>query len=279
MKAINDILDLIQIANKVVYMSATTDYIRDVIEYDKELDIKPQKARNNISSAQLLSLPKKNIEGSLLNQIIGYSNIKDRKTILFYDNIEKLKMFKDILLKKGFKDNEIALINSKDKTINDEKVFNDIIEISNIPSETKIVLTTSVLEVGTNINTSNVNIFVYIPKSNHLSTNKIVQEVSRFRAVNNQITNNILKICIPKRDKKENIRFFSWINKDLRTTAEKRIKYILSGLDSVYNDSNKQEKEEFIKGILNAPKSLYSLEDTYSMGIIELNEEKSIPVI
>lgn len=280
MRAIKDIIELTKIADKVIYMSATNEYIRDIIEYDIELDIKPQEQINNISASQILLLDNKNVEGSLVHQLLGYSKIEGRKTILFLDSIEQLKVIKNILLSKGFKDNEVALISSKEKALHDEAVFNDIINISQIPQETKVILSTSVLEVGTNIDTGSMNIFIYIPKANHLNINKIRQEVARFRVGRGQQSDNMLKICLPKRDKEDNyITSYTSIKKDLRKKGENNLNWVVSALDSLYKDENKTIRENFIKSVLASPKSLYNVIDNYSLGFIELDEESGMPVI
>lgn len=280
MRAIKDIIELTKIADKVIYMSATNDYIREVIEYDIELNIKPQEQINNISASQILLLDNKNIEGSLVHQLLGYSKIEGRKTVLFLDSIEQLKIIKNILLSKGFKDNEVAIISSKERALHDEEVFNDIISLSQIPSTTKVILSTSVLEVGTNIDTEHMNVFVYIPKANHLNINKICQEVARFRVGRGQQSDNMLKICLPNRVKEDNyIRSFTSIKKDLRKQAENNLNALVSLLDSLYKDENISIKQNLIERVLASPKSLYNVQDTYSLSVIELDEENSIPVI
>lgn len=161
MRAISDITELSQVADKVIYMSATNDYTREILKHDVELNIKPRKAINNINEAQIVLFENKYAESSLIEKIIQCSNEDlDRKVILFLNNIERLNDIKTVLLKKGFEDKEIALINSKEKTEHDEKVFDNIIEVAEIPEETKIILTTSTLEVGTNIKNDNVTMIM-----------------------------------------------------------------------------------------------------------------------
>ena len=280
-RAINDVLELAKMADKVVYMSATNGYMRNLLQYDIELNIEPVEKRNNIANAQILLLDPENIESSLLHEIYEASKLNNgRKTVLFLDDIKKLQEFKSILTSKGFKDNQIAVISSKEKTDYDQEVYSYIISHSQISEQTKIILTTSILEVGTNIDTKNVNIFVYIPKPNHLSLNKIAQQVARFRVKAGETSNNLLKICLPYREREDNhITPFNKTEKDSETEGDKIVNGITSFIDTVRSGYSKEMKNKEITNLLAEPKSAFELSTPTSLGFIELDEENSVPVI
>lgn len=281
-RAIEDMLELSEMADKVIFMSATNYYMRDgIIKYDIELNMQPVEKRNNIDKAQIMLLDSKNADGLLINQLYESSKDTGKKTALFYNDIDKLLSIKTVLVKtKGLKDEEIAVIRSKDRTEYDQEVYDNIISDSEIPEQTKIILTTSVLEVGTNIKANNVNIFVYIPNSKHLDFNRIQQEVARFRVGTGQITNNTLKVCLPCSEiKNKLIKLFDKIKKELRKEGEETVEYITNYINHIHKNDTKKAKNEIMKKMLAFPKSTFNLLEKTSLGFIELDEENGVLVI
>lgn len=280
MKAINDIMELSNLSDKVVYMSATNDYMKDVLTYDIELVIKPKNQLNNIMETQLMLLDEKNIDGSLVTKIIEYSQIDNRKSILFYNNIEQLKIIKRTLINQGFSDSEIVIISSEHKDSHAEKVFSDIISLSKIAEDVKVILTTSVLEVGTNIDSNNITAFVFLPRATHVNFNRIVQQVARLRVKQGVEHQNMLKICLPLRKKENNfIKSFESIKAELRERVENNINGIMQPLQNQYADQSPEVKKELIKMFLSAPLSYFNVMESYSLGVIELDEENIKPVL
>lgn len=262
MKAIKSVAELTKRADKVVYMTATPNNVRDLLEHDIEIRFEPKVKKNNYSNAQVLYFDKKGAEATLVNHIYLYSK-GDRKTILFLDDKEQLQTMKNILVKKGFTDDEVAIISSENR---DSKAYQGIINNSLIDDETKVVLATSVLEVGTNINNTNVNVFVYIPKADRLNFNSIEQKIARLRKPGF----NFLRICLVDREKEDNkIISFNSIERMLQEEAKENVNLINNSVDTAYKGQPLEVKNDFIDFFLNAPKSLNGVLDTLGMGVID----------
>lgn len=65
----------------------------------------------------------------------------------------------------------------------------------------------------------------------------------------------------------------------LKGKAENNINWLVSGLNSLYKDQSNDIRNKFIQSTLASPMSLYNVQDSFSLGVIELDEENSMPVI
>lgn len=174
-KAIQSILKLEEKCNTVIHMTATPRANKIIYDYDEVINLVPWKEINNVTNLGIL----KSKDGlTALYEAINLNIKKDKKILIFLNNKEKINEIK-LHLQKLFKDKTIGTVDADDKKGND--IFNSIVEDSLIPSKYDIVLTTSVLECGTNINNLNYTPIMYIDSNLHFNLDSIAQQIARFR--------------------------------------------------------------------------------------------------
>ena len=66
---------------------------------------------------------------------------------------------------------------------------------------------------------------------------------------------------------------------DFRKEGKEVIDWIMGGLNTIYKDKSKEEKNRYIESYLATPKSSFDILQSNSMGFIELDEKNSVPVI
>ena len=101
-----------------------------------------------------------------------------KKVLIFLNNKEKIFEIQGHL-SKIFKDKNIGIITSDEKENND--IFQSIVKDSLIPSNYDIILTTSVLECGTNIENLDYTPIVYVDNNLFFNVDSVIQQVARFR--------------------------------------------------------------------------------------------------
>ena len=174
-KAINDLIKLSKKCFNVIHLTATPGANKDCYSYDEYYQLKPIKENININTFGIM----KSKDGlTSLYKAIKTNFEANKKVLIFLNNKEKIFEIQEHL-KKVFKDKKIGIITSDEKEKNE--IFQSIVKDSLIPSNYDIVLTTSVLECGTNINNLDYTPIVYVDNNLFFNTVSVIQEVARFR--------------------------------------------------------------------------------------------------
>lgn len=264
--AIDGIIKLSQRADKIIYMSATVKNMEHIFNADKIIKLEPIEQYNNYSTSQIVYLNEKNYLSQFIEDIKQFSKIEGRKTIIFLDDKKKIKEIKEMLVKKDFKKREIDVIHAQEKT---SPSYTEIIEKSELPKGVKIVLTTSVLEVGTNINTTNLNVFYLCTQKDRLSFNSIEQKVARIRCN----SNNILRLYFVDREMpKEYIQSIT----SIRDNILEQVKGFIDVSESVsqyLRHTSPADKTIFWEHLLNTPMSIFSTSLPLAGRICDIDEE------
>lgn len=175
-KAITDLEIFSQYAKTVIHMTATPRKCLEYYNYDLIVKFEPndKKAINNMETLKLMETP--NVRATVLslvrenvkNGLIPVVEVNDK------NEIEKLKKVFDEL---GY---STGILTSTDE-VKMGSFFKNITENSLIPEGIDIVLTTSMLECGTNLkNTNIVPIYACYNRKN-INTDSIIQFMARPR--------------------------------------------------------------------------------------------------
>lgn len=176
-KALKGLAKMQDVARTTIHISATVRENLLSCNYDRFIKCVPKNKPINIDKIIVGLGEHKNIEMNLLNLI--EFEVKEKKQVLvFLDNKEKIsELFKGHLTKK-FKNKKIAFLDSNQKQ---SEIFKKISKDSLIPKDIDILVVTSVLECGTNINNENLTIFYVQNNLNYFSTTKVAQSLARAR--------------------------------------------------------------------------------------------------
>ena len=174
-KAINELLKLSEKCFNVIHLTATPGANLDCYSYDEYYQLKPIKENININTFGIM----KSKDGlTSLYKAIRINFKQGKKVLIFLNNKEKIFEIQGHL-SKIFKDKNIGIITSDEKENND--IFQSIVKDSLIPSNYDIVLTTSVLECGTNIENLDYTPIVYVDNNLFFNVDSVIQQVARFR--------------------------------------------------------------------------------------------------
>lgn len=174
-KAINSLLELSEKCFNVIHLTATPRANLMCYKYDEHYKLEPIKENINIQTFGIM----KSKDGlTTLYKAIRTNFKNGKKVLVFLNNKDKILEMQGHL-SRVFKNKKIGIITSEEKEKNN--IFQSIVENSIIPSEYDIVLTTSVLECGTNINNLDYTPIIYVDNNLHFNTDATIQEVARFR--------------------------------------------------------------------------------------------------
>ena len=174
-KAINELLKLSEKCFNVIHLTATPGANLDCYSYDEYYQLKPIKENININTFGIM----KSKDGlTSLYKAIKTNFKQGKKALIFLNNKEKIFEIKEHLTK-IFKDKNIGIITSDEKENNN--IFQSIVKDSLIPFNYDIVLTTSVLECGTNINNLDYTPIVYVDNNLFFNVDSVIQQIARFR--------------------------------------------------------------------------------------------------
>lgn len=132
------------LSRKIITMTGTPEGI--LSNNFRNIIYEPRKKPRLYNGYEIVKYDDKLVEELLVSHIMK-CGVRG-KVVVFRNNIDSLRVMKSILLKKGFGENEISILSSMDK---EENNFTEITENEKISSETKIILTTSVISDGVNI--------------------------------------------------------------------------------------------------------------------------------
>lgn len=198
-KAIKGLLKLIEnnSIKRTLFITATPKKIDKSLgifnyNYTYYIRYKEKNKANNVKTLKILIAENK--ENTLIN-IIKQNKEKGIISVVELNDIEEQQLYELVLKNKGF---NIETLHSKNKTY----IYDSIIEKDIIPAGVDVLLTTSMLECGTNIKNTNVS-FIAIPnKPSQLDLDCLEQFYARPRLYNKTFY-LILKDPIKKEVKKD----------------------------------------------------------------------------
>lgn len=258
-KAINELLKLSEKCFNVIHLTATPGANLDCYSYDEYYQLKPIKENININTFGIM----KSKDGlTSLYKAIRTNFQANKKVLIFLNNKTKLLEISEHL-KVVFKNKKIGIITSDEKEKNE--IFQSIVKESLIPSNYDIVLTTSVLECGTNINNLDYTPIVYIDNNLFFSKTSTIQEVARFRK-----EVDLALLVYKEPCKKEN--FFFKSKEQIATECKERLNRKLDMANSICLNYE-EEGHKMMMQLLLGEKCLD--DTTFGEGILYYDEETS----
>lgn len=256
-KAINELLKLSEKCFNVIHLTATPGANLDCYSYDEYYQLKPIKENININTFGIM----KSKDGlTSLYKAIRINFKQGKKVLIFLNNKEKIFEIQGHL-SKIFKDKNIGIITSDEKENND--IFQSIVKDSLIPSNYDIVLTTSVLECGTNIENLDYTPIVYVDNNLFFNVDSVIQQVARFRK-----DVDLALLIYKEPSKKEN--FFFKSKEQIATETEKRLNRKLDMANSICLNYE-EEGHKMMMQLLIGEKCID--DTTFGEGILYYDEE------
>jgi energy-coupling factor transporter ATP-binding protein EcfA2 len=172
---IKTILKIYNEAESVVWLSATTNKILCKTLQDVNT-ITATKAKKPLQVQPLTYNPKKSKQADAVIKWI--TSQKEGKNVVFWNDKEKLYSIKKDLIKLGiYKAEEIGTYTANTSDTNNE-TYNELVENSTISNRVKIILATS--KIGEGVNVNNTDIFNVLFVGNK-DVNHFTQSLGRFR--------------------------------------------------------------------------------------------------
>ena len=284
--AINDLIKLEEKCSNIIHLTATPKALKLCYRYDEIAIFKPYKNTNNIKRFTILESKDKL---STLIQAINSILDKQGKVLLYLNNKNKANSVIKTL-RKVYKDKNIDFINSDNK--NDSETFDNIVTKEMIPEDLDILISTSIIECGTNIKNINYYPIMYIDNKSHFNVDSAVQFFARLR---NEIELGLL-IYQAKIERKKEEKYDDednqdyWENfwnqdvvlnqnnfyKEELKEAKAKVKHINNVIEKnsvLFKD--RAEAEQLGKLIISSPK----MNSTYGKGYIYIDDEDGMAKI
>ena len=146
---LSDVYSAMQKAKRVVFLSATPNYILPNILKSNILEIKPQKEQTKSVQPYSYDSSESKLIDVVLNRI---DNSTQEVFHLQYNNKSFLSNLKDELISSDrFSENQIAKLTADDEDVNSQNYI-DLISEQEIGEDIKVILTTSKIAEGVNVN-------------------------------------------------------------------------------------------------------------------------------
>lgn len=249
-KAINNLNQLQKVCFNVIHITATPRTNIEIFNYNKIIECKPKNKIHKIEELTIAQGEKSLVEKEIIH-IMKQEINKNKKILLFIDDKNKIKEFNKNHLEAEIKNAKIETLDSDKK---ESDLFKNIINNSTIPNDIDIVISTSVLECGTNIKNKDITTIYYLNNNSYLCLDKIIQSLARARKYQD---NAYIFLKMPnKKDDDENNKYFNEIdtiienqnnfNKSRKETSQ----YFYDKIKS--NEFYENEAENEIISILNS---------------------------
>lgn len=277
--AINNLLNLQKKCFSIIHLTATPRVVEKCYNYDEISIFKPYDNTNNIKEFIVLE------SDSKLSALIKTIDtiLKEQGNVLLYLN-NKTKA-KSIIenLKKIYKDKNIDFINSDNKK--NSITFDSIVSNELIPENIEILISTSIIEVGTNIKNTNFYPIMYIDNKSHFNLDGAIQFFARLREdveTGYLIYEKKNKKKKKDDDKKEDfweedtvLDLDEFYEKELKE-AQTKIEHINKFMEVNMNFLNdRQQAEEVAKFAIGSNR----MESTYGKGYIYIDDEDGMAKI
>ena len=240
-KSIEEIDQITEKTFNTIHLTATDRKLLEYYNYNFRYKFEPSYKQNNL---QNLSIIRTDDIVKTFYTLVKDNHEKGLKSLAFISGSKKdIKDTGDTLRKQGYK---VGIITSEDKQ---SSLYLNIVENSTIPDDYDIVLSTKVLECGTNIKNTNIVPIEVVKNNNHFNLDSTEQKFARLRNYNENGY-----IVIKKQEEKKEIKPFSEILKELEYTVENSIKgieYLIKGSKTDL-DGIRTTLKESIKLTINA---------------------------
>lgn len=233
-------------AASTIHITATPNILTTgLFNYDKYLILEPKnsKANNNIEKLEIRVVPKGNRHSKLLDMFVDRYNekVKNKEDVTILcrlNSVEEMDKVCDFM-QTNHKDIKIGKLISKKKLENE--IFLEIANNSKIKEGYDIILTTSLLDAGTSIQQSNIELWFHCRTAHDLVLDEIEQFLARPRQ---KIKKAIITTSYD--EEKSTIKSFDYIKKE----NENKRNLIVSGLNKIIEGmkalgySNEQIKKD-----------------------------------
>lgn len=262
-RAIQMLSSLADKCETVIHMTATSRKLTHIYSYSEVMTFESIEDISNINNFEIIQA--EDLHATLISEI-KKNKTKGIVPLVHLNDIDGLKSYEEFLTAKGYK---IGLITSNHKN---ESLFLTIANKGIIPDGYDVILTTSVLEVGTNVFNTNIIPIKIVNNLNHFDCDSAIQFFARPR---NFIEKAIM--IIPSIKVEENFKF-----KDINHIKDKlslKVNKAMNFTKKLYsqalemNDYSTSEVNEIFKHMLKAKQT----DDTsLGLGIIQIDEDNNL---
>lgn len=266
-KAISQLEELESKCHTVIHLTATPRPNLHLYEYDDVVKFEPINRKDINNVGKFLALRSPDSKQTLCDSIKKFLS-QNYKILLHYNNIEDSRNLQ-VLLQENFKGKKISLYNSNRETTRQEeykRIHKSITEDSLIPGDIDILITSSKITNGTNINNKGFIPIMYVDSKIHFNLDMAEQFYPRLR----EGTDLALLIYQDTEGKGDIIKLDDIIKSETEK-AECGIKSIEFTLNMMKQYTDEPSKE--IKKLLDANKWSYKV-GTNLYSFIEYDEEK-----
>ncbi len=245
-----------------VHLTATPRVLEDLYHYNSKIKFEFKDEDGSCTIEKLYIMPVEDVEGSLIYQIKAI-NKKGKQVLVLINSNESITQYKEILEGAGLKVGAVTRQRKKDN-----EVYDSIVKDSIIPNDYDVVLATSLLECGTNINNINIVPIFVVSQANYFDLDKAEQGFARLRKKNEYGV-----LLIKKYELGENNKIIDkeTIKKTLRFKLEKTCRDMNELIDFFLNRGySKDDAVSYAKGNLNLTST--ASDETLGQGVIEFED-------
>ena len=271
-RAISQLEELESKCHTVIHLTATPRPNSYLYEYDDTIVFEPINKKDINNIGKFLALRSPDSKQTLCDSIKKLLS-QNYKILLHYNNIEDSRNLQ-VLLQENFKGKKISLYNSNRETTRQEeykRIHKSITEDSLIPNDIDILITSSKITNGTNLNNKGFIPIMYIDSKIHFNLDTSEQFYQRLR----EGSDLALLIYQDTEGKGELINLNDIIKSEIKK-AECGVKSIEFTLNMMKQYTNEPIKE--IKKVLDANKWSHKV-GTNIYSFVEYDEEKDIVFI
>lgn len=244
-----------------IHLTATPRKLKEFYNYNSQYFFNFKEVKNNLDNLNII--PSLDIDKTLF-ALLKTNKQNNKKSLVFMSGSKNdLKTTGDVLSRKGY---NVEVITSDDKNSN---AYSNIVNFSTISEECDVILTTKVLECGTNIKNSNMVPIEVVKNSNHFNLDSTEQKFARLRSKNSQ---GYLIIKEPTENK--NIRSFEEIKEELTNISLGSIK----GIEALKETQKNIAIDDYID-IMNESIKLHVSAITGISGVLDFDEESLMVTI
>lgn len=266
-KAISQLEELESKCHTVMHLTATPRPNLYLYEYDDIVKFEPINRKDINNIGKFLALRSPDSKQTLCDSIKKFLS-QNYKILLHYNNIEDSRNLQ-VLLQENFKGKKISLYNSNRETTRQEeykRIHKSITEDSLIPGDIDILITSSKITNGTNINNKGFIPIMYVDSKIHFNLDMAEQFYPRLRE-----GTDLALLIYQDTEGKDDIIKLDDIIKSETEKAECGIKAIEFTFNMMKQCTDEPSKE--IKKLLDANKWSYKV-GTNLYSFIEYDEEK-----
>lgn len=254
-KAISFIDSTYEKCFNTIHLTATPRKLKEFYTYDYQYNFDFKNIDNNLESLNII--PSKDLDETLFTLLKINKNNNKQSLVFMSGSKNDIKTMGDVLNKRGY---NVGVITSDDK---ESPLYLEIVANSTIPVEYDIVLSTKVLECGTNIKNTNIVPIEVVKDINYFNLDSTEQKFARLRSRNGQ---GYLIVKEPKESKY--IRSFDEIKEDLMKISLASIK----GIEALKETQLNISIDDYIN-IMNENIKMHISAITGINGILDFDED------